>query len=136
MGQAGSCPLALGQYNIGSTEGLQSADEAFQVAFRLNPDLTLAHNFYTHVQVDQGRTLEALIRLLKRARQRRSDAELFAGLEHVCRYCGLLQSALAAHREARRLDPQISTSVQRGPYLFHARGLSAGTGDVRDWLRL
>lgn len=99
------------KYNIGSTEGLQSADEAFQVAFRLNPDLTLAHNFYTHVQVDQGRTLEALIRLLKRAHQRRSDAELFAGLEHVCRYCGLLQSALAAHREARRLDPQISTSV-------------------------
>jgi serine/threonine protein kinase len=99
------------KYNIGTTEGLHSADEAFQVAFNLNPNLTLAHNFYTHVQVDQGRTLEALIRLLKRAHQRRSDAELFAGLEHVCRYCGLLQSALAAHREARRLDPLISTSV-------------------------
>src|SRR5256885_7248371 len=41
---------------------------------------SLAHNLYTHVQVDQGRSLDAMKRLLDRAHQRRSDAELFAGL--------------------------------------------------------
>jgi serine/threonine protein kinase len=99
------------KFNLGSAEGLRSADEAFQQALRLNSNLTLAHNLYTHLQIDQGRSLDALKRLLDRAHQRRSDAELFAGLGHVCRYCGLLQPAVVAHREARRLDPLIPTSV-------------------------
>jgi TolB-like protein/predicted Ser/Thr protein kinase len=106
------------KYSQGSIEGLRAADEACQEAFRLNPNLTLAHNFYTHVQVDQGRSLDAMKRLLDRAQQRRSDAELFAGLGHVCRYCGLLQQALAAHQEARRLDPLISTSVMHTYFMM------------------
>jgi len=99
------------KYNFGSQEGLNAADEAFQKALRLNPDLALAHNLYTHLQVDQGRTLDAMKRLLDRAQRRRTDAEIFAGLGHVLRYCGLLQPALLAHQECRRLDPLISTSV-------------------------
>jgi len=99
------------KYSRGSREGLRAADEAFQTCFRLSPDLPLAHHLYTHLQVDQGRTLEALKRLLQRARRRRGEPELFAGLAHVCRYCGLLRQALVAHQEARRLDPQIPTSL-------------------------
>ena len=101
----------LDKYSLGSVEGLRAADEAFQTALRLNPNLTLAHNLYTHLQVDQGQALAAMKRLLERAKNRRSDAELFAGLGHVFRYCGLLQTALVAHQEARRLDPLISTSI-------------------------
>jgi len=119
------------KYSKGSLEGLRSSEEAFQRALRLNPDSALTHNLYTHLQVDQGRTLDALTRLLGRARQRRTDAELFAGLGHVCRYCGLLQAALAAHEEARRLDPLIATSVMhtyfmRGEY---ERALGPGESD-------
>src|SRR5256885_16900338 len=99
------------KYTVGSLEGLGAADEAFQTALRLNPNLTLAHNLYTHVQIDQGRSLEALKRLLGRAQQRRSDGELFAGLGHVCRYCGLLRPALIAHLERWHLDPSSPTSV-------------------------
>jgi serine/threonine protein kinase len=106
------------KYNLGSLEGLRTADEAFQTALRLNPNLTLAHNLYTHVQVDQGRSLDAMKRLLDRAHARRSDAELFAGLGHVCRYCGLLRPALVAHQEARRLDPLISTSVMHTYFML------------------
>jgi tetratricopeptide (TPR) repeat protein len=106
------------KYNLGSLEGLRAADDAFQTALRLNPNLTLAHNLYTHVQVDQGRSLEAMKRLLGRAQQRRSDAELFAGLGHVCRYCGLLRPALVANQEARRLDPLIPTSVMHTYFLL------------------
>jgi eukaryotic-like serine/threonine-protein kinase len=119
------------KYNLGSAEGLRSADEAFQQALRLNPNLTLAHNLYTHLQVDQGRSLEAMKRLLERARQRRSDAELFAGLGHVCRYCGLLQPALVAHQEARRLDPLISTSVMHTYFMLgdYQRAFEASSDD-------
>jgi serine/threonine protein kinase len=119
------------KYNLGSLEGLRTADEAFQKALRLNPNLTLAHNLYTHVQVDQGRSLDALKRLLDRAHARRSDAELFAGLGHVCRYCGLLRPALVAHQEARRLDPLISTSVMHTYFMLgdYDRALENSGGD-------
>jgi tetratricopeptide (TPR) repeat protein len=119
------------KYQLGSLEGLRAAEEAFQTALRLNPNLTLAHNFYTHVQVDQGRSLDAMKRLLDRAGQRRSDAELFAGLAHVCRYCGLLQPALVAHQEARRLDPLIPTSVMHTYFMLgeYERALETSGAD-------
>lgn len=119
------------KYNLGSAEVLRGADEAFQTALRLNPNLTLAHKLYTHLQVDQGRALDALRRLLDRAQRRRNDAELFAGLAHVCRYCGLLQAALAAHHEARRLDPQIPTSVNHTYFMLgdHQRVLENSSSD-------
>jgi len=119
------------KYKAGSLVGLGAADEAFQTALRLNPNLTLAHNLYTHVQVDQGRSLDAMKRLLDRAQQRRSDAELFAGLGHVCRYCGLLRPALVAHQEARRLDPLIPTSVMHTYFMLgeYERALENSGGD-------
>ena len=50
-------------------------------------------------------------RLLKRLRGSKTDPELLAGLTHASRYCGLLQASLEAHRQARRLDPNILTTV-------------------------
>ncbi|HEY6249147.1 MAG TPA: protein kinase [Candidatus Angelobacter sp.] len=119
------------KYTLSSVEGLQAADQAFQTAFRLNPNLALAHHFYTSLQVDQGGSLDAMKRLLTRAQRRRNDPELFAGLAHVCRYCGLLQPALAAHQEARRLDPQIPTSVTHTYFLLgdYAQALETSSGD-------
>jgi hypothetical protein len=52
-----------------------------------------------------------LRRLLKRLRSSKTDPELLAGLSHASRYCGLLQASLDADRQARRLDPNISTTV-------------------------
>jgi tetratricopeptide (TPR) repeat protein len=48
---------------------------------------------------------------VRRTRQRRADPDLYAGLVHACRYCGLLEASVAAHDRARQLDPQIATSV-------------------------
>jgi serine/threonine protein kinase/tetratricopeptide (TPR) repeat protein len=120
------------KYRLGSLEGLRAADEALQTALRLNPNLALAHNIYTQVQVDQGRALDAMKRLLDRARQRRSDAEIFAGLGHVCRYCGLLMPALAAQKEARRLDPRISISINH-TYIMLGDHQSAFESSGRDF---
>ena len=127
----GRCRWLLDKYTVASDEGLQAADDAFQKALKLNPNLALAHNFYTNLQVDQGRTLDAMKRLLERAQRRRNDPELFAGLAHVCRYCGLLQPAVAAHHEARRLDPQMPTSVIHTYFMLgdYERALETSSGD-------
>jgi TolB-like protein len=119
------------KYTLGSAEGLRAADEAFQEAFELSPDLPLAHHLYTHLQVDQGRSLQALQRLLSLASSRQSDPELFAALGHVCRYCGLLQPALFAHHEARRLDPQIPTTLNHTFFMLgdYERALLASQQD-------
>ena len=42
-----------------------------------------------------------------------NDPELFAGLVHACRYCGLYEQSIAAHEEARRLDPNVPTSLEQ-----------------------
>jgi tetratricopeptide (TPR) repeat protein len=52
-----------------------------------------------------------MTRLLGLARTNRNDPEIFAGLVHACRYSGLVEASLAAHREARRLDPHLPTSA-------------------------
>ena len=102
----------LGLYGGGPVEELQrSAREAFVRAFEIQPDLPLAHNLYTHLEVELGGATEAMLRLLDRARLGSGDAELFAGLVHACRYAGLLEAAVAAHAQAWRLDPQIRTGV-------------------------
>jgi tetratricopeptide (TPR) repeat protein len=87
------------------------AEEALQRAFRINPDLSLAHHLYTHFEVDAGRSVNAMVRLLGRVRGCSSDPELYAGLVHACRYAGLLDASVASYKRAIRLDPAIRTSV-------------------------
>ena len=89
---------------------MRSAD-AFHRALELSPDLPLAHNLYTYLEVEMGQAKEAMIRLLRRAKARGSDAALFAGLVQACRYCGLLDASAAAYERVRRLDPNLSTSA-------------------------
>jgi serine/threonine-protein kinase len=94
----------------------EQADAAFQKALELNPDLALAHNLYAHLEVDTNRAMEAAIRLLGRIREGRTEPELYAALIQACRYCGFLEASTAAHERARRLDPNISTSVNQTYY--------------------
>jgi hypothetical protein len=53
------------------------------------------------------------VRLLGEASRHGYDPELFAGLVHACRYCGLFEQSIAAHAEARRLDPNVPTGVEQ-----------------------
>ena len=101
----------IGKFSEGQTAKLEEGRRAIERALELNPDLPLAHNLYTNIQVDQGHALDAMRRLLKRLRSSKTDPELFAGLTHASRYCGLLQGSLEADRQARRLDPNIHTTV-------------------------
>ncbi len=97
------------------------AEEALRRALELSPQLPLAHKLYAHVEAEMGRAQEAMVRLLRLARETRNDPELFAGLVHTCRYAGLFDASLAAHREAQRLDPHLPTGIvhtlwQRGDF--------------------
>jgi serine/threonine protein kinase len=86
------------------------AEQALLRALELNPDLSSAENVLAHLAVDLGRAEEAMVRLIRRAKDRPADPDLYAGLAHACRYCGLMTAAIAADEQARRLDPRIRTS--------------------------
>jgi tetratricopeptide (TPR) repeat protein len=101
----------IGKFVGDEAEDLSRAEEAFQKSFSLNPELALAHNFYTSLEADLGRALSALERLLKRAQAHRNDPDLFTGLVQACRYCDLLNASVAAYERARALDRNVKTSV-------------------------
>jgi DNA-binding winged helix-turn-helix (wHTH) protein/TolB-like protein len=87
------------------------AEDAFRRALALNPELSLAHYLYAQLEMETGRSGAAFVRLLDRARERRADAQLFAGLVQAARYVGVLDASRAADRRARQLDPAIKTSI-------------------------
>ncbi len=109
----GRCHLVIGKYIDGAPESETHAEDAFRRALALNPRLSLAHKFYANLEADIGQAPRGLVRLLDEAGRHGNDPELFAGLVHACRYCGLYEQSVAAHHEARRLDPNVPTSIEQ-----------------------
>lgn len=109
----GRCHRVIGKYIDDAPNSEARAEEAFRRALELNPRLSVAHKFYAHLQADMGQAQAALVRLLGEANRHGNDPELFAGLVHACRYCGLYEQSIAAHEEARRLDPNVPTSLEQ-----------------------
>ncbi len=109
----GRCHRVIGKYIRGTFDSEECAEEAFRRALTLNPRLSIAHKFYANLEADMGHAQQAVVRLLGEASRNGNDPELFAGLVHACRYCGLNDQSIAAHAEARRLDPHIPTSLEQ-----------------------
>jgi serine/threonine protein kinase/tetratricopeptide (TPR) repeat protein len=107
----GRCLRVIGKYIDPTPDSDRRAEDAFVRAITLSPRLSLAHKFYANLEADTGRAREGIIRLLNEAMRHGNDPELFAGLVHACRYAGLFEESIAAHAEARRLDPKIATSL-------------------------
>jgi TolB-like protein len=107
----GRCHLVIGRYveRVPDSEAL--AESALRRALERRPRLTVAHKFFANLEAGTGHAQRALVRLLGEADRHGNDPELFAGLVHACRYCGLFDESVAAHAEARRLDPNVPTSV-------------------------
>jgi serine/threonine protein kinase/tetratricopeptide (TPR) repeat protein len=129
------CHRLVGKYFLEDAgRNVTRAESALRRALELDPDLPIAHQIYAQLETEGGRAREAMVRLLELARRARNDPEVFAALVHCCRYGGLVEASLAAHREARRLDPHISTSVSYTHWMqgeFEA--LLAETGDRDDF---
>jgi TolB-like protein len=109
----GRCHRVIGKYVEAAPDSEERAEDAFRRALALNPRLSVAHKFYANLEADNGQAQSALVRLLGEAGRHGNDPELFAGLVHACRYCGLYEPSVAAHAEARRLDPNVPTSVEQ-----------------------
>jgi tetratricopeptide (TPR) repeat protein len=109
----GRCHRVIGKYIDGAPESEARAEEAFRRALALSPRLSVAHKFYANLEADIGQSTRALVRLLGEAERHGNDPELFTGLVHACRYCGLYEQSIAAHTEARRLDPNVFTGFEQ-----------------------
>ena len=109
----GRCHRVIGKFIEASPDSDARAEEALRRALELNPRLSVAHKFYAQLEADMGQASRALVRLLGEAGRHGNDPELFAGLVHVLRYCGLYEQSMAAHEEARRLDPNVPTSFEQ-----------------------
>ena len=108
------CYRLIGKYAADAKtieENLARSESAFKRALELNPELEIAHSLYAQLELELGRTQGAMVRLIRRASEGGSNADLFAGLVPACRFCGLLEASVAAHERARELDPEIVTSV-------------------------
>jgi TolB-like protein len=115
----GRCYRVLGKSGgEGADDYLRRAELCLQRALTLNPQLASVTRHYAQLESDTGRSKDGLARLLAAARTNDRDPELWAGLVHACRYCGLLQPSIAAHERARQLDPAIATSVRHTYWLL------------------
>ena len=110
--ELGRCRRVIAKFIDASAETFAAAEAALQRALELNPRLSVAHKHYAALEADTGQARAGLVRLLGEAERHGNDPELFAGLVHACRYCGLFEQSVAAHEEARRLDPNVPTSVE------------------------
>jgi hypothetical protein len=111
----------IGKFVHGTQDSESNAQQALDHALKIDPRLSVAHKFYASLEGDMGYARRALLRLLGQANRYGNDPELFAGLVTACRYCGLYDQSIAAHAEARRLDPSVPTSL--GHTLLLARDL-------------
>jgi len=109
------CYRLLGKYAGSRSDEeryMTLAEASFRQALRLNQNLDLAHGLFAQLEVDLGRSREAMVRLLERVERRgATSADLYAGLVTALRFGGLLEESLSAHREATALDPTMNTSV-------------------------
>ena len=85
----------IGKYVEDAPDSEAKAEDAFRRAIALDPRLSVADKFYAQLESDIGQAQHALVRLLGEAARHGNDPELFAGLVHACRYCGLYENRLA-----------------------------------------
>jgi tetratricopeptide (TPR) repeat protein len=123
--ERGRLERVLGKYE--DPAQLPRAESAFLRALELDPENGAAQYYYAQLEIDLGRLDAAVARLLERVRHRRAEPHVYAALVHACRYGGLLEESVAAHRQAQRLDPTVATSVHHTYYMQgdYARALAA-----------
>jgi tetratricopeptide (TPR) repeat protein len=93
----GRCYRVLGKAGSEDAgENLIRAESCLQRALALNPHLASATRAYAQLESDLGRSRDGLVRLIACGHANDADPELWAGLVHACRYCGLLEASVAA----------------------------------------
>ena len=109
----GRCHRLLGKYALDREERdarLARAEACLTRAVQQRPDSALAQSFLAQFEVEAGRSIEGMRRLLARLRVGGASVDVYAGLVHALRYVGLDGASLTAAARARELDPAALTS--------------------------
>ena len=107
----GRCHWLIGKGSDDRDAEIAKAESCFEKALELSPELPLAHNVYALLDIDRGRAVEAMTRLLQRAGTGSRQTELFTALVQACKFCNLFEASIAAYERAVRLDKNVITSV-------------------------
>jgi tetratricopeptide (TPR) repeat protein len=107
----GRCSWRLAKLLPSNFSGEGLTPLAFRRAFLLDPELAVAHQFFTPYQLDTGKARDALTRLRRRFQRCPSEPETVISLVQVLRFRGLLDESLEFHKRAIELDPIAETSV-------------------------
>jgi len=111
--QLGHVYRLLGKYHAaGRRQNYGRASDAVTRALELNPGLPLAHLVKAHIDLDQGRTEQALDDLLAVVERNPNDPLGYQGLVTAFRYAGLMDASMRAHDLARAIDPDLQTSIE------------------------
>ena len=109
----GRCHRVIGKYIDGAPDSEARAEEAFRRALALNPRLSIAHKFYANLEADIG---QACARSCACWTRPIATATIPSCLPAWCTPAATAacsSESIAAHAEARRLDPNVPTSVEQ-----------------------
>jgi serine/threonine protein kinase len=124
----GRAQRLIGKFIDPTERSADRAEESLRRALELNPRLSLAHKFYAQIESETGHPRAAMKRLLEEAVRHGNDPELFAGLVHACRYCGLFEQSVAAPR--RLSCPLANSAASRINSASSRRGYCAASSRV------
>jgi non-specific serine/threonine protein kinase len=111
MARLGRCYRYQGKYDERAEASLSRAESLLQRALEINPEFGAAHAFLAQLDADRGRAEQAMLRLLGRLERAPNSPDIYAGLVYACRFCGLLDASVTAHRQAQRFDSRVPTSI-------------------------
>ena len=106
------CYRVMGKYYVANREDhYRKAEDALARAFELHPDVAIGHQVQATIELDRGRSEQALDRLLRVIERNPNDLGSYVQMMTGFRVLGLLDESVAAYRRARMLDPEVRTSM-------------------------
>jgi TolB-like protein len=111
MARLGRCYRYQGKYGERAEANLSRAEWLLQRALEINPEFGTAHAVLAQLDADRGRAEQAMLRLLGCLDRTPNSPDVYAGLVYACRFCGLLDESVAAHRQVQRFDSRVPTSI-------------------------
>jgi TolB-like protein len=124
----GRCYWLIGKGGDAPDEPIRRAEAGFQRALELNPELPLALNLRALLEIDQGRTDEAILQMREIEQAKLTDFFRDFVLMHRTLLEGGREESLGAAERllARRLDPETLWQVARVFAYFGERARALG----------
>jgi serine/threonine protein kinase/TolB-like protein len=104
---------------LGGREQYDKAQQAYEKAVTLNPNLVEPHIFMANMLTDTGRVEQAVPLLRAALQSNPNNAELHWELGYAYRFAGLLPESVTECEKARQLNPEVKiNSSAMNSYLY------------------